>query len=78
MFPYADKRYPVFLWETVASREIDRLPLHVIEALEQAGYCFYRWPHFGADVIRLVTNWTTSAEIERFVVAARHARAPSE
>jgi len=55
------------------------LPVGVIEALERVGYRFYRWPHFGADVIRLVTNWTTTTEeIERFVVAARHALTTAE
>jgi len=55
------------------------LPRRAIEELEQADYRFYRWPHFGPNVIRLVTNWTTTTEaIQRLVAVARHALAAAQ
>lgn len=48
------------------------LPPETVAGLEAAGVRFLRWAHFGPNVIRLVTNWTTTEEeIARFVTMAR-------
>lgn len=48
------------------------LPPETVAGLEAAEVRALRWPHFGADVIRLVTNWTTTEEeIARFVALVR-------
>lgn len=50
------------------------LPEPVLQALEQAGFCFYRWLAKESNQIRLVTSFNTAAtDIEQFCQVASQA-----
>lgn len=63
----ADLLYPV-----EANEIFIRLPESSLQALEKAGYGFYRWPESNATLIRLVTSFNTRPEdVQGFIATAQ-------